>query len=197
MLALRLCQEAQEPLCMIAEPMRRPPVHPAAQVASKLASPNAPLGYGLCFINLAFDGYTNAAQDEINRKHPRNNPIHMMCWMNFWTTLYYGVYMFGFSSVGMELLAFCMRHPDAAWDIILFCFCGAVGQLFIFFTIKTFGSLVNTLACTTRKFFNILLSVMLTGNQLLPNQWVAVGMVFTGLLASSLAKSKKHHKKQE
>lgn len=36
--------------------------------------------------------------------------------------------------------------------------CGAVGQLFIFGTIKAFGSLVNTLITTTRKFFNILLS---------------------------------------
>ena len=39
------------------------------QVASKLAAPNAPLGYALCLINLAFDGYTNAAQDEVHRKY--------------------------------------------------------------------------------------------------------------------------------
>ena len=29
---------------------------------SKLAAPNAPLGYFLCFLNLTFDGYTNATQ---------------------------------------------------------------------------------------------------------------------------------------
>lgn len=32
------------------------------QVARKLAAPNAPLGYALCFFNLVFDGYTNAKQ---------------------------------------------------------------------------------------------------------------------------------------
>jgi hypothetical protein len=42
--------------------------------------------------------------------------------------------------------------------MLLFCLCGAVGQLFIFATIKRFGSLLNTLVTTTRKFFNILLS---------------------------------------
>lgn len=42
--------------------------------------------------------------------------------------------------------------------MLLFCLCGAVGQLFIFATIKRFGSLINTLVTTTRKFFNILLS---------------------------------------
>ena len=31
-------------------------------VEHKLASPNAPLGYSLCLVNLVFDGYTNAAQ---------------------------------------------------------------------------------------------------------------------------------------
>lgn len=37
----------------------------SAKVVSKLAAPNAPLGYALCFLNLMFDGYTNAMQVEI------------------------------------------------------------------------------------------------------------------------------------
>lgn len=34
----------------------------STKVTSKLAHPNAPLGYFLCFVNLTLDGYTNAAQ---------------------------------------------------------------------------------------------------------------------------------------
>ncbi|KAG2501790.1 hypothetical protein HYH03_000290 [Edaphochlamys debaryana] len=166
----------------------------SSKVTSKLADPNAPLGYALCAINLAFDGYTNAAQDHINEKHRRNSSIHMMCWMNFWTALYYAIYMFILSRTGMDLISFCTRHPDATVDILLFCLCGAVGQLFIFFTIKTFGALVTTLVCTTRKFFNILLSVVWNKNPLLPNQWMGVGMVFTGLLVQGWIKGKKHAK---
>lgn len=116
-----------------------------------------------------------------------------MAWMNLWCTLYYSLLLFGLSSAGPELAHFCGSHPAAAWDLFLFCLCGAVGQLFIFFTIRTFGSLVNTLVCTTRKFFNILLSVVWNGNPLLPQQWLAVTLVFSGLLVSSLAKGKKHH----
>ncbi len=52
-----------------------------------------------------------------------------------------------------------MHAAQAGYDLLLFCACGALGQLFIFYTIKHFGSLVNTLITTTRKFFNILLSV--------------------------------------
>mmetsp|Transcript_101 Transcript_101/g.175 ORF Transcript_101/g.175 Transcript_101/m.175 type:complete len:324 (-) Transcript_101:552-1523(-) len=164
----------------------------SSKVSSRLANPNTVLGYSLCLLNLAFDGYTNAVQDEINKKHPRNPPIHMMAWMNFWTSVYYALYLFIITNTGFEMIAFCARHPDAAWDVILFCLCGAFGQLFIFFTIKTFGSLVNTLVCTTRKFFNILISVVWNSNPLLPMQWTAVFMVFTGLIASSLVKTKKH-----
>jgi UDP-galactose transporter B1 len=56
---------------------------------------------------------------------------------------------------------------------------------------------VNTLVCTTRKFFNILLSVVINANPLMPIQWAAVAMVFTGLLTSSLTKKHGHHKPQE
>ena len=85
--------------------------------------------------------------------------------------------------------------PQAAWDVALFCLCGAVGQLFIFATIRRFGSLANTLVCTTRKFFNILLSVLLNGNPLLPQQWAAVSLVFAGLLVSTISKARKKKKR--
>lgn len=41
----------------------------SSKTISKLANPNAPLGYGLCFLNLAFDGFTNATQDSINARY--------------------------------------------------------------------------------------------------------------------------------
>jgi UDP-galactose transporter B1 len=169
----------------------------SSHVAKKLAKPNTPLGYSLCLINIALDGYTNAAQDHINKKHPKSPPIHMMCYINFWTSIYLSVYLFGFTSQGMSMISFCIKHPEALWDVILFCLCGAFGQLFIFFTIKTFGSLINTLICTTRKFVNILVSVIIHANPLLPMQWVAVTMVFVGLIVSSLSKTKSHHKKKK
>ncbi|XP_057518539.1 UDP-galactose/UDP-glucose transporter 3-like [Amaranthus tricolor] len=42
----------------------------SSKTINKLASPNAPLGYGLCFLNLAFDGFTNATQDSITASFP-------------------------------------------------------------------------------------------------------------------------------
>ena len=65
-------------------------------------------------------------------------------------------------------------------------------QLFIFFSIRRFGSLTNTIITTTRKFFNILLSVAWLGSPLARDQWVGVGLVFGGLTASAVAKAKAH-----
>ena len=110
--------------------------------------------------------------------------------MNFWCSIYNSVYLFALSSAGWDLVTFCRRYPSAGYDIVLFCLCGAIGQLFIFLTIKQFGSLVNTMVCTTRKFFNILLSVLWNGNPLLPQQWMAVSLVFVGLAANTLQKSR-------
>lgn len=42
------------------------PSQTRSKTVSKLAHPNAPLGYALCFLNAAFDGFTNATQVSIS-----------------------------------------------------------------------------------------------------------------------------------
>ncbi len=170
----------------------------STQATTKLTNPNALLGYTLCFFNLTLDGYTNSAQDEIKRKYSGTSAVEMMCWMNFWCAIISGTYTFGFSSSGLEIVSFCFSHPQAFQDVLLYCICGAVGQLFIFFTLTSYGSLTNTLITTTRKFFSILLSSVISGSTLLPLQWGGVSLVFTGLfwniwmkVQKSRAKSKK------
>lgn len=56
-----------------------------------------------------------------------------------------------------------------------------MGQIFIFWTIREFDSLTLSTITTTRKFFTIVASVFFHGNVLAPWQWVAVGVVFSGL----------------
>lgn len=58
----------------------------------------------------------------------------------------------------------------------------AMGQNFIFYTISGPGVLVCATITTTRKFFTILVSVMLyPENSLNLSQWVSVVIVFAGL----------------
>ncbi|KAL1291406.1 hypothetical protein AAHE18_20G198400 [Arachis hypogaea] len=156
--------------------------HTISKTMSKLAHPNATLGYGLCFLNLTFDGFINATQDSLKARYPKTSAWNIMLGMNLWGTIYNMIYMFGWpSGSGFEAVRFCKQHPEAAWDIILFCCCGAVGQNFIFLTISRFGSLANTTITTTRKFVSIVVSSLLSGNPLSTKQWGCVCMVFTGL----------------
>ncbi|GAB2234252.1 hypothetical protein Droror1_Dr00003497 [Drosera rotundifolia] len=154
----------------------------SSRTISKLAHPNAPLGYGLCFLNLVFDGFTNATQDSLGTRYPKTTAWGIMLGMNLWGTIYNMIYMFGWPQArGFEAVKFCREHPEAAWDVLFYCLCGAVGQNFIFLTISRFGSLANTTITTTRKFVSIVVSSLLSGNPLSAIQWGSVLMVFSGL----------------
>ena len=160
--------------------------------ASQVSSPNAGLGYVLVLINLLFDGYTNSTQDAVKQAYPTTTAIQLMCWTNMWCALFNSVYMFVIhSTTGYLAITFVREHPRVVLDILMYCLCGAGGQLFIFLTISTFGSLINTTITTTRKFVSILLSVLWNGNALKPAQWVAVALVFGGLTLKEAWKAAK------
>ncbi|CAD5183921.1 unnamed protein product [Musa acuminata subsp. malaccensis] len=164
----------------------------SSKTISKLAHPNAPLGYGLCFLNLAFDGFTNATQDSIKARYPKTSAWDIMLGMNLWGSIYNVIYMFGWPrGSGYEAVRFCQEHPEAAWDILMYCLCGAVGQNFIFLTISRFGSLANTTITTTRKFVSIVVSSVISGNPLSQKQWASVVMVFSGLSLQIVLKWRK------
>ncbi|KAM7468561.1 hypothetical protein LguiB_016123 [Lonicera macranthoides] len=94
----------------------------STKTISKLAHPNAPLGYGLCFLNLAFDGFTNATQDSIATRYPKTSAWDIMLGMNFWGTIYNMAFMFGWPNAsGFKAVQFCKQHPEAAWDIFFYC----------------------------------------------------------------------------
>ncbi|KAG1335489.1 UDP-galactose/UDP-glucose transporter 3 [Cocos nucifera] len=170
----------------------------SSKTISRLAHPNAPLGYALCFLNLAFDGFTNATQDSITTRYPKTTAWDIMLGMNLWGIIYNVVYMFGWPHArGFKAVQFCREHPEAAWDILLFCLCGAIGQNFIFLTISRFGSLVNTTITTTRKFVSIVVSSLLSGNPLFPKQWGSVVMVFSGLTFQIFLKWRKLQRMQK
>ncbi|GFS29782.1 UDP-galactose transporter 3 [Actinidia rufa] len=170
----------------------------SSKTISKLAHPNTPLGYGLCFLNLAFDGFTNATQDSITARYPKTSAWDIMLGMNLWGTIYHTAFMFGWAGAGgYEAVKFCNQHPKAAWDIFLYCLCSAVGQNFIFLTISRFGSLTNTTITTTHKFVSIVVSSLLSGNPLSRKQWGSVIMVFSGLSYQIYLKWRKLRRKQK
>ena len=92
---------------------------------------------------------------------------------------------------GVSAVYFIIRHPDVILNLLAFSSASAIGQLFIFTTITEFGPLTCAVFTTTRKFFTILVSVIIFGNALLQRQWVAVVLVFIGLSIDAYIGSRK------
>lgn len=107
-------------------------------------------------------------------------PGHMMFWMNAWSTAILFVAL-NLTGELLQFVDFVQRFPFVISFIFQFSIMSAIGQLFIFLTISSFGPLVCSLITTTRKFFTVLCSVLLFGNSLTGQQWFGTALVFLGL----------------
>ncbi|KAF3769851.1 UAA transporter [Cryphonectria parasitica EP155] len=181
-------------------------------------------GMFLLGINLLFDGLTNSTQDWIvSEFRPYRGP-QMMCANNMMSSALSGLYLvlspwlvstpvgawFGMAeAVGGDeagelyaALGFMARHPGVWWDVLGFAACGAVGQVFIFYTIANFGSVILVTVTVTRKMLTMILSVIWYGHSLTHMQWLGVSMVFGGIGVEAKIKhqsemQKAEHKKKQ
>ncbi|RYO74066.1 hypothetical protein DL764_010989 [Monosporascus ibericus] len=161
---------------------------------------NATWGLLLLSINLLFDGLTNSTQDYIfGAFQPYSGP-QMMCANNLMTSAVTASYLllspwlvrtgvgqwFGMDVAGgagelAEALDFMARHPAVWRDLLGFAACGAVGQVFIFYTLSTFSSVLLVTVTVTRKMFTMILSVVAFGHRISRMQALGVGLVFGGI----------------
>ncbi|KAH6719754.1 UAA transporter family-domain-containing protein [Leptodontidium sp. 2 PMI_412] len=162
---------------------------------------NSTWGLLLLGINLLFDGLTNTTQDYIFQTFQPYKGPQMMCANNIMSTLLtfsylalspYLVHTGVGEYLGMDLasggggefaaaLGFMARHPSVWYDVLGFAICGAVGQVFIFYTLSTFSSLLLVTITVTRKMLTMILSVVWFGHTLGGKQWMGVGLVFGGI----------------
>ncbi|XP_043286949.1 solute carrier family 35 member B1 [Venturia canescens] len=142
------------------------------------------IGEFLLLLSLTMDGLTSAVQERMRGEH-KTKSGHMMVNMNLWSIIFSGAVIL-VSGELLEFVRFLQRHPNTLWDIMTFSLAGALGQYFIFLTVADFGPLPCSIMTTTRKFFTVLGSVLLFGNNLLPRQWIGTIIVFTGLLLDAL-----------
>lgn len=148
--------------------------------------------YGLLLlsINLLLDGLTNATQDHINTSFRPYSGGQMMCANNALSTLLNTSYLLLLPLVSADrqlydALGFISRHPKVGRDILSFAVCGAVGQIFIFYTLAQFSSLLLVTITVTRKMLTMLISVVWFRHRLSAGQWVGVAFVFGGVGAEA------------
>ncbi|CAM9639928.1 unnamed protein product [Ectocarpus fasciculatus] len=126
----------------------------------------------------------------------------MMLAINFWILTFHAVYLgaswavFGPESELAKALYFMATFPEVIKNVAAFCLCAGTGQLFVFFIIKEFGSLVNVTVTVSRKFFSVLVSVYIYGHRLALRQWVGVFCVYGGLALSVWTRYRTGEKKK-
>ncbi|XP_060593752.1 solute carrier family 35 member B1-like isoform X2 [Ruditapes philippinarum] len=152
-------------------------------------------GFGevLLMVSLTFDGLTGATQDRMRSNH-KTGAYHMMLFVNLFSILWLALGLV-FTGEGIAFLGFVQRYPSVMPKMVTFGIASAIGQVFIFITVTSFGPLPCSIITTTRKFFTILGSVILFSNPMYPRQWAGTVLVFMGLgLDSAYGKEKKDAK---
>lgn len=150
---------------------------------AKAQDQNIGIGEILLFLSLAMDGLTGAIQERMRAAHSPTAQ-HMMAAMNGWSTIFLSVLVI-ISGELFEFIPFAVKYPHVLWQLVILAITGALGQLFIFIMVSSFGPLACSVVTTTRKFFTVLFSVIFFGNALTNRQWTGTVLVFTGLFADA------------
>ncbi|XP_049532608.1 adenosine 3'-phospho 5'-phosphosulfate transporter 1 [Anopheles darlingi] len=116
-------------------------------------------GVLLLTLYMIFDSFTSNWQGELFKTYSMSS-IQMMCGVNLFSTLFTG------ASLAMQggfysSLVFAVDHPKFVIDCVVLSISSAIGQLFIFYTIATFGAVVFTIIMTLRQAIAILLSCLI------------------------------------
>jgi len=136
---------------------------------------------------MMFDSFMSNWQSELFKKHKMSS-IQMMFGVNTFSCVF-TVGSLLFRNEFFPNLGFILRHFEFAVHAVILSICSAIGQLFIFYTIATFGPLVFTLIMTTRQALSIILSCIIYGHVLSIQALIGVGIVFLALFLRAYFKT--------
>lgn len=153
------------------------------------------LGFALLFASLFMDGVTGPLQERlIARFSPSTHQL--MFWQNICSVAWLSVAL-ALTGEGLRAVEFVLKYPVVMKDIMFFSLVSAIGQNFIFFTVRNFNALIVTTITTTRKMFTVLLSIFLYRHPMVTRQWVGLVLVFGAITWEAAAKQKTKKLKEE
>lgn len=156
--------------------------------SNKSKVPASPLGFALLFASLFMDGVTGPLQERLVAQY-KPSTHELMFWQNIcsvaWLILACTV-----TGEGLRAIAFITRYPSTLMDVMAFSVVSALGQNFIFYTVRNFNALIVTTITTTRKMFTVLLSIFLYNHAMVRRQWLGLLLVFAAITWEAVAKQK-------
>lgn len=152
------------------------------------AAPTSPVGAALLAASLFMDGVTGPLQERLVARHAPSTH-QLMMWQNVASVVWLTV---GLTATGRMFPSarFVVRHAGQGLmrDILAFASVSAVGQNFIFYTVRNFSALATTTITTTRKMFTVLLSIVVYKHKMVPRQWAGMALVFIAIAWEAAAK---------
>lgn len=116
-------------------------------------------GVFLLCMYMTSDSFNSNWQEKLFKSYSMES-VEMMFGVNMFSCLFTASSLFVQSGF-LDNVEFAIRHPAFLYDCVLLSVCAAVGQLFIFHTISTFGSATFTIIMTLRQAIAILLSCLI------------------------------------
>ncbi|XP_028409842.1 adenosine 3'-phospho 5'-phosphosulfate transporter 1-like isoform X2 [Dendronephthya gigantea] len=138
--------------------------------------PTTVVGLFILLGYMIFDSFTSNWQSALFKKHKMSS-MQMM----FGTNVFSSVFTFcSLLQTGglVRSLSFTSRHPRFLYQVFILSMTSAFGQLFIFYTIQTFGPIVFVIIMTARMIFSIVLSCIIYKHTLASQAIFGVFVVF-------------------
>jgi len=133
-------------------------------------------GVLLLCLYLICDSFTSQWQSRVYKQHGVDQ-YQMMLGVNIWSVLLTGISLY-VSGEGTESMQFMMADLSALSDSVVLSVTSAMGQLFIFYTVKEFGPVVFTIMMTTRQIVSLFLSCLLFSHPMHLLGWLGATLVF-------------------
>jgi adenosine 3'-phospho 5'-phosphosulfate transporter B2 len=134
-------------------------------------------GVVLLFLFLFFDSFTGQWQSRMFQLNKSMSPLQMMLIMNAFSAVFSFITLVHQEEL-YKCLMFVYEHPHMGLHLVLFCICSTVGQLFIFYTVKSFGAVVFAVIMSLRILFSTILSCIVYSHQISELGLIGILLVF-------------------
>jgi solute carrier family 35 (adenosine 3'-phospho 5'-phosphosulfate transporter), member B2 len=134
-------------------------------------------GIVLLLLFLFFDSFTGQWQTRMFQINKALSPIQMMLIMNAFSAVFSFITLVHQEKL-TPALTFVYTHPEMIVHLVIFCICSTVGQLFIFYTVKSFGAVVFSIIMAIRILFSTLLSCFVYDHPITEMGFLGMAIVF-------------------
>eukprot|EP00043_Microstomoeca_roanoka_P014038 m.138170 g.138170 ORF g.138170 m.138170 type:complete len:437 (+) comp15909_c4_seq3:137-1447(+) len=128
---------------------------------------------------MMFDSFTSNFQDHLFSSFKMSSYQMMFgvnlfsCIFTLWSLIQHGTFF--------ECVDFTLTHPDFLVQAVILSITSATGQMFIFYTLSTYGALVFAIIMTTRQVISIFVSALVFGHNFAAQAWFGIAVVFVAL----------------